>query len=195
MPDSRPQDQQRIVEKLKDVGGPSLLVAGLMSSKKRGRYQLRMLFIDGWDAARKEVISPKDSIPDKPWLAVTWVDLISRGRFRYDQNGGIEILVTHHALSRLAQRCNDARKPIDLISAVTNIWAKYAEQSVKHDGERWVTDGYRLTFPLNKTENAVAVLNNYNDGKGGIVFATIIDERSSIPTSPPCNSETPSGQR
>src|ERR1700746_2484947 len=43
---------------------------------------------------------------------------------------GLPLLITHHALSRLAQRCN-AREASDLVLAVNAIWYAFVEADLK----------------------------------------------------------------
>jgi hypothetical protein len=174
-PDGHPKAQQKLVGKLKEAGGMFMPFAVLLETGKRGRYKLRAFWVDGWDASRREVIFPKDTIPGRPWLAGTIVDITSKGNFTYEEDASISMVFTHHALSRLAQRCG-ARGPIDLMIAVRNIWLAYLKESAERNNDFWTVDGFRLKFALTESTNAFAVLNNYDDGKGGIVVATIIGE-------------------
>jgi hypothetical protein len=142
---------------------------------------LGILCIDGWDAGHKRVIYVDDRIPEKPWLACSNVKLTSKGRGIYEEASRVSLLVTHHALSRLVQRCG-ATHPGDLIIAVNNIWSAYLEE--KHGklsgGTRARSsldrNGSRLRFRLSETLCAYAALERYHDdAEGSLVVATIMD--------------------
>jgi hypothetical protein len=95
---------------------------------KRGRYELTFNSISGWDPSRDDPIQSaiqSDEVPEKPWIAVFISSLSSPGRKR----GGEKLeymsvpllLITHHALSRTAQRFG-LRTDVDLIVAALMIW-------------------------------------------------------------------------
>jgi hypothetical protein len=157
------------------LGKPFTLTVKLLSSGKRGRYVLGAYFIEGWDAGRKKIIASSDPIPDKPWLACTHTKITSRGRGLYDEKRSISLVVTHHALSRLAQRCG-AQSTGDLLVAVHNIWWAHIKECCdrKDSGHRIKADR-RLKFKLTESLSAFAVLKPYDDGRGGIIVATILD--------------------
>lgn len=168
MPDGNPKAQQKIVRKLEQLGGPFLLSASLLSSGKRGRYKIGAVFIDGWDATHEQIVHIDDAMPTKPWLACTHVVLTSKGRHDYENKAAVPLMVSHHAMSRLAQRCG-AETPIDLLIAVNNIWCAFIDQI----HVTWPRDGAHLKFRLTRTLSAFAVLRQGD--KGEIVVTTILD--------------------
>jgi hypothetical protein len=135
--DGNPRAQAKLAEKLEAVGQPFILQVHV-NPGKRGRYDLHILCIDGWHEGRRELISEDDKIiPEKPWLACTIIKLTSRERGLYDEEAIPFIFITHHALSRLAQRCG-ARTPQDLLAAACNICFGYLKGCVERKGSRWV---------------------------------------------------------
>jgi hypothetical protein len=171
-PDGNPEAQNKMMRKAKEACGPFLL-AGLLKPGKRGRYQAKLITVQGWDAKLKDPILKEDAIPDKPWLVCTDITLTSKGRHAYEQRNSFSLFVTHHALSRLAQRCG-AITAGDLLIAVHNMWMAFVQEGAKFGHPRWVNDGHRLKFQLEAQTYGVAVLNNYNDNDGGVVVATIV---------------------
>ncbi len=162
MPDGNPRAQEKLRRKLKEVGG--LLIPDVyLTPGKRGRYKLHIVSIDSWDAERKDFIQDEnDAIPDKPWLACSIAKMESSGNYSYSQSRALVLLVTHHALSRLAQRYR-ATTARDLLIAVDNILYAFMDQHHKNKNVDWIRDGMRMQFPLTDTENAAAVINRYDE--------------------------------
>jgi hypothetical protein len=171
-PDGNPRAQAKLVQKLEAAGHPFVLGVHIQPGK-RGRYNLFFALIEGWDADRKDLILPKDDIPEKPWLACSHVKITSKGRSVYECDIQLSLFITHHALSRLAQRfC--VKHPRDFIACVSNAWTAYQTENVAREGHFLVRDGQRLRFHPREGLSACAVLNKYNDGEGGAVVATIV---------------------
>jgi hypothetical protein len=82
--DGNPKAQARLAKKIIDAGGLFVVTAWLSEVRKRGRYVLHVVCVNGWDAARKVTIFKNDPIPATPWLACTHVEMISKGRRVYD---------------------------------------------------------------------------------------------------------------
>jgi hypothetical protein len=159
-PDGNPRAQGKILARIKQIVGPFIISARLTPGK-RGRYEIRLVTIDAWDPARCNVIlSDKAEIPRLPWLAccVVWIE--GKGRYRCEETFA-HPFVTHHALSRLAQRCG-ARSAGDLIIAVRNIWAAYRQEH----RTRGDVSG-QLRFRLQPDEYALATLSTYRDYAAG----------------------------
>ena len=73
----------------------------------------------GFDPERNLTIRASDVPPLKPWLAC-WSTLFSALDGKRRSARGAFLLVTHHALSRLAQRLG-AREPDDLLAAMQTL--------------------------------------------------------------------------
>jgi hypothetical protein len=175
LPDGNPTAQAKIARKLEESCWPFVLDVRLKRVGKRGRYELCLATLDGWSAALRRVIMNEGEVPAKPWLALGlhWIE--SRGNHRYDESHVTMMMITHHALSRLAQR-SGVRTVRDLVEAVDAIWVAYANRVHAHRGLKF-PDGHRLQFQLADGGNALAVLNhdrNEPDNQNRVVVATII---------------------
>jgi hypothetical protein len=113
--DGNPKAQEKFVERVRSAGGKTLLSV-LLCPGKRGRYSMVIYDWVGFDPERNLTIQESDVPPPKPWLAC-WTTLFSALDGKRDSATGAFLLVTHHALSRLAQRLG-AREPDDLLAAV-----------------------------------------------------------------------------
>lgn len=169
--DGGPRAQGKMLKALEQQHRPFVL-STLLEPGKRGRYKIHAVFIEGWDADKKQIIVNDYDIPDKPWLACHRFKFTSKGRGEYDQDLGVMMMITHHALSRLVQRCG-AKSAGDLIAAVGNIFWAYVERITKDS--KPIGNDERLRFKTTETLSAYAVLQHYADGQGGIVVATILD--------------------
>ena len=142
--DGNPRGQAKMVKRLELAGG-AFFYDVLLEPGKRGKYTVHVLDVAGWDPAKEEVITEVDAIPSKPWLACMVTKIESKGRHRYDDKSAVALLVTHHAMSRLAQRCG-AKEPKDLIWAVHAIWSRYFE--VRKNPSISLPDGHRMRVRL-----------------------------------------------
>jgi hypothetical protein len=100
--DGSPSAQRKMAMRVRKAGAlDTHLVPG-----KRGRYQLHFFTWGGWNPDTNIIILPGDIPPAKPWLAVHMHRLQSDGRGRDAVQWKLKpvVLITHHALSRLAQR-------------------------------------------------------------------------------------------
>jgi hypothetical protein len=170
-PDGNPRAQAKMAEQLWAAGGELLCYVSL-DPGKRGRYELFVVVVEGWDLGRRSIIASGDVIPERPWLAGTLIEIVGRGRGRYDQTSKVAFFITHHALSRLVQ-CSGVRTSSQLLSATRSMFAACFFELSEH---RWsFPDGKRVTFDLCDGGNAIAVLNNNVDGKhGGVMVVTVL---------------------
>jgi hypothetical protein len=79
----------------------------------------RLIEITGWDGNAHRRIDAFDDIAELPsrlWLYVEHIRIVGRPNAEPEGSGGGIVWLSHHALSRLCQRCN-ARRPRDLIVA------------------------------------------------------------------------------
>ena len=110
--DGNPKAQAKMVDKLVAAAGPVLFDAVLEPGKRR-RYQLFLHGWRGWNRGRP--ILAGEPIPERPWLAVFLQRVISR-HARVDSDEIVTLLICHHAIARLAERC-EARDPFDVLDA------------------------------------------------------------------------------
>jgi hypothetical protein len=138
--DGNPKAQARMLEKLKTAAGPFIFGTQLKPGK-RGRYKLYFLDTQVWNPETGDVVHPEDmTIPEMPWLAFMIVELTSKGDHRYHADSSVALLMTHHALSRLTQRCG-ARTMQDIWNAACEIAAAYFKtgpgaRDTRRDGHR-----------------------------------------------------------
>ena len=171
-----PKAQERLVERLRASGGIAAIDMKLTPGK-RGRYMIEIHDWTVWDEARGVEMASGTAIPEKPWLlcCVTGVRGLGDGHTKVDSCYVLHL--THHCLSRLAQRCG-ARTVDDLIAATKALWGSYrAYRAVKPGTD--TPDGTRLTVDLpNRMGKAVAVLRRHEDG--GLIVATILDRANGV---------------
>jgi hypothetical protein len=115
--DGNPRAQAKLEAKIKNLGALQTdLIPG-----KRGRYELRVHSFAGWDPQRNAVIEPGDPIPEKPWICTMLYIVRGEGQRRIGHGSSSPVLfVTHHCLSRSAQRWG-VRTVSDLSAAIEEI--------------------------------------------------------------------------
>jgi hypothetical protein len=170
--DANPQDQQELVRLLQRLGGPFFSLVTLTESRKRGRYEINIVAIDGWNRDTQKLISGSDEIPERPQLAASVLVVKGLGHHRHDVKMSIELIVSHHALSRLVQRSAN-RTPDDLLSAVTSMFVAYVLSGFKiGDGENG--ENSRLQFRTNGGD-VIAQLEPHRDGSHRVIAKTILE--------------------
>src|SRR6516162_7907985 len=139
--DGNPIGQKRMLRRIREGGG-SLLFDVFIETGKRGRYELIVTELVGWDAAAGAPVRGGWNIvkgrtdnedhpaPTKPWIGCAITQIKSKGRGHYEMLRKTPLLITHHALSRLAQRGN-VREAADLVAAVHAIWFTYLRADVE----------------------------------------------------------------
>jgi hypothetical protein len=168
LPDGNPAAQSRLFKKI-TAAIDSFLLGSHLEPGKRGRYRIRLLVLDGWDAERSDIIHADDLIPEKPWIAVSSVVIESKGSYRYDEACSVTLFITHHALSRLTQRCG-ARTLKELYCAVRRIAIVYLTKMA----DKAVSGPERISIELPfNLGSAICVLEPHEDGEGGMVLATL----------------------
>jgi hypothetical protein len=169
--DGNPAAQERMHRKLKAAVGGFMLGSMLMPGK-RGRYCLSFVCLAGWNAEQKTLIDADDPIPEKPWIVLSVIGIESKGGFRYVEKIRNSLFITHHALSRLAQRCG-VRTISEVYDAVIRIADRYVAWCVAND-YRPPRDGDRLKVELpNGMGNAICALCNHADNETGAVVVTL----------------------
>lgn len=167
--DGNPGAQARLLKRI-EKAMRGFVLGSALESGKRGRYKIHLLVLDGWDAEKSIIIGPDDRIPAKPWIAISQVIVTSKGDHRYDETTEVPLLITHHALSRLAQRCG-ARDLRQVYYAVRAIGAAY----IKQMKGRFVCHNERMRVETDLGP-VICVLSHHADGNGGIVLTTLWNE-------------------
>jgi hypothetical protein len=134
--DGNPKAQRRMVERLKKAGAGHIK----LEPGKRGQYKLYIYEQAGWDPTRDAEIGPEDPIPEKPWVACYITHIHSRGRGRTrdeDVQSAPALFITHHVLSRAAQR-SGLRTIEHLMDTVRVIWNAAADFMNEKGWETWM---------------------------------------------------------
>jgi hypothetical protein len=170
-----PLGQSRMVERMRKAGGKLLLLLHL-DPGKRARFELTVSEIAGYDPEINTIIHDKGPpAPAKPWLAVVCSHVKWHGRGRPSEiKGGAVLLLTHHALSRLAQRAA-ARTPADLIMAARVLFDVILHAGIEPD--ELPPAGRRLTISLpGHMGEATAVVARHDDPEVcALVVTTILE--------------------
>jgi hypothetical protein len=149
--DGNPRAQARLEAKVKRLGALKIN----LTPGKRGRYKLKIYSFAGWDPQRDAGIRLGDPIPEKPWMGVILYVVRGKGQGRviYNSFPPILLFLTHHCLSRSAQRWG-VRTVADLSAAISSITAVALEYLIKRSRaeERgtWFDtppEGVRLPMP------------------------------------------------
>jgi hypothetical protein len=100
--DGNPKAQAKMAERMRRAGAEHVT----LTPGKRGRYEITIYHWTGWDPIGDQEIRDDSTMPQKPWIACqfTYIETKGRGRGLAEYTGGPLLLVTHHALSRAAQR-------------------------------------------------------------------------------------------
>jgi len=155
--DGNPRAQARMAARIRRAG--AALVD--LSPGRRGRYTLAIHELVGWNPNTGKEIGVDDVILDLPWAAIYLTVIVGRARVVKSK---LMMLMTHHALSRCAQRFK-LRTPEHVFNATCNVWVALvaAFGIIK---ERW----YDEFFPTPMTARHVrindavtAVVQRYHD--------------------------------
>jgi hypothetical protein len=168
-----PVGQARIVKRLSKAGGLLLTSIGLKPGK-RARFELHVGGVVGYDPDRDELITEDSpSRPFKPWLAVTITTTRGLGPQRAPEiDASILTLVSHHALSRIAQRCG-ARDPRDLLLGVRALFAALTEAEIVF-ADDIPPGGHLLVKFANGIETIAALERHRNPAIDAVVVPTIL---------------------
>ena len=167
-----PKAQARMVKRIRRVAGANLIDISLTPGK-RGHYRIALYDWVAWDNDRGDEIKPGDQIPAKPWLICAVTGIQGGGSGARQADSCFVLHITHHALSRLAQRCG-ARTIEDVITAAKALWRSYYAYRMTMPLGVPTPDGFRLMveFP-GHMGNAIAVTRPHE--KGGLLIVTIIE--------------------
>lgn len=165
-----PVGQQRAVARLKRALGDMALEVGLVTGK-RGKYYLTLSQWMVWDSGRNTLAEPNREPPTSPWIAIAisfqGVDT------KHEWRNSIPMLVTRHAMVRLAQRAG-VRTVADLILAMRDLWGVLYDLVMATDTEEWLTPppaGWRLRME----GGAIAVIGRQDEKPRRLIVKTILD--------------------
>lgn len=171
--DGTPQAQRKLERRIKEAGALSTL----LTPGKRGRYTLHFCDCTGWDPARNVEITlaDLDTLPPQSWLAyrANRIKSAAGGRQEFTLTGEPFLFVTHHCLSRAAQRA-DARTVEHLLIAAECIMKTVMTFSNKTGWPTALTaprEGWRV--PLADNPDFAVVLRRHERRKA-LVAATLL---------------------
>jgi hypothetical protein len=124
----------------------------------RGRYHLIIRDLIGWNPITDCQIEIGDELPNKPWLAVWYHEVIGLGHCRVEHKSSILSLQTHHALSRAVRTVPQLVGVARTIEAAVGRYA--VEAGAKGSKDAWLDippQGVR--YPVNGA--AVMVLQKH----------------------------------
>jgi hypothetical protein len=168
--DGNPVAQRKLEARLKRVGAHGTI----LKPGKRGKYRIGFFTWSGWDPATDTIIQLGDALPLKPWLANCLHQIRSEGRSR----GRVELevvptlLISHHSLSRLAQR-RGARTWQDLLNASMGIWVamiRHADEIGMKKCLNPPSAGWRISF---NDDGGIVVLRRHEKFEA-LIAATIL---------------------
>jgi hypothetical protein len=114
--DGNPRAQAKLAARIRSLGA----LETSLTPGKRGRYDLYVYSLAGWDPRRDALIEPGDPIPQKPWICTLFQAIHGVGKCRGNCTGFTWLYLTHHCLSRSAQR-RGVRTAADLSATITSI--------------------------------------------------------------------------
>ena len=174
--DGNPAAQRKMLERIKEAAQAFYLGAHIKTGK-RGRYVLTIATMNAWNAETKAIVFPDDPMPETPWLAFSTTTITSKGKHRYDDEVcELYLFVTHHALSRLAQRCG-ARTIDDVAQAARRIGVTFLKTG-RQTIDKILRDDGRMKVELpREMGTAVCPLKKYDDEyDGSLVITTLWKE-------------------
>jgi hypothetical protein len=168
-----PIGQRRAVDRMRKAAGRFPLQCHLEPAK-RCRFQITLVEIVLCDPATCDAIDEAPAVvPAKPWLSIVATSVTGQGPHRPPEvKHGVLLLISHHALSGLTQRCG-ARDAADLVLAAEGLFDAFL--TVENFDPTTIPDGYRLPFVLAHRETAgIAVLSPYERHRGYTALVTTI---------------------
>ena len=167
--DGTPRAQRKLEERVKRAGA---LTTQLWPGK-RGCYTLVAYNLTGFDQRRDAPIRLDDPVPERPWIScnVTAIESKGRGRNEVELSSRPILFITHHAMSRAAQRL-DMRTSDHLLDAARAIWTAAEDLLIEKGGvDAWLDappQGWRV--PL--SGSATVVLRRH-EKRRALVAATV----------------------
>jgi hypothetical protein len=174
--DGTPKSQRKMADRIKRAGAFHVI----LETGKRGKYSLAIIELVGWDPARDSEIMLCDPIPEKPWIAWLCTFLKSKGNWSNDEKIVPLLFVTHHAMSRTAQRLHMRDETqLEMVSSIIwNAAASFIGDNLKSDMKEWVASlpskGVRV--PLANGSNIFVVLKKHEKWDSLIATTVITKE-------------------
>jgi hypothetical protein len=172
--DGQPRAQQRMVERIRKAGAVDVT----LKPGTRGRYELTIYELVGWDPIRDAEIRVNDPLPAKPWVAAFITRIANRGR---DVKSAPMLFISCHCLSRCAQRFG-LRVADEIITTSLAIWGATLDMGTSEDmtpqqlfnpppqGHRAVVDG-------GEGKSGMVVVLRKHEQRNALVAATVLWER------------------
>jgi hypothetical protein len=170
--DGSPKAQRKMRDRMLKAGASRVF----LTPGKRGQYSLYFFDWTGWDQTRNEEIRLNDPIPSKPQI-VCWFNGIKsegRGRNKIDFKTNPFLFITHHALSRTAQRLG-ARTLDDLSTVITKLSdtaMNLLTEDRKFSDDKWWARVPPTGLRIPLTDSIFVVLKKHSDRKA-LLAATI----------------------
>jgi hypothetical protein len=167
--DGGPRAQNRMASRIRQAGAEHVI----LKAGKRGKYQLFIYTCSGWDARRDREIGVDNPIPRRPGIAyhLTAVNSLGRGRGAKCTSQPI-LVITHHALSRAAQRLG-LRTEQHLQAVASRIWHGVIDFLEKAPDERWFDPpphGYHAPFG----DDGIVILEKH-EKRRALVAVTVLN--------------------
>ena len=143
--------QARLVERVKKIG-EGVVRYVWTDFGKRGRYTLTLCHWIGWDPEIEDMIEIGSPMPKgRAWVALLQTELTGQGGHSRTERTAPNVFVTHHALSRLAQRLG-ARTPMHLLISCRSFLEWRVRASEEHGEDGWLklkppTTGWHVPIP------------------------------------------------
>jgi hypothetical protein len=157
--DGNPTAQWKLAHRLAAAAGPAVFDIAV-SPGKRGKYTMRFSCWTGW--VNGEPTVEGQILPERPWLGVGWMTVKNMGGYQAEFDDFIWLLINHHAMARLAERCG-ARSPIQLVQMLGVMSKAFLKYAVDHaePGEKAdiPPEGWRVPF-----KDGVAVIARDTEG-------------------------------
>jgi hypothetical protein len=173
--DGAPAGQRRLTARIKQIDG---VHHAILKPGKRGKYKIQIFDVSGWDSARDAMIGVGDVCPERPWLALWMTNIISsgngRGHIVFD--GYVMVFVTHHALSRAAQRFG-VRTVADMLGVVDAIHAATI-MLVSEKKSGWCStppEGWPI--PIGRPPNTAVVVVKSHETRQCLIATTVYYDR------------------
>jgi hypothetical protein len=168
--DGNPRAQAKMAERMRRAGAEHVT----LTPGKRGKYTIQIHHWVGWDASRDREIGIDSPIPEKPWLGLRILHIETKGRGRgfADAAEGVLLTISHHCLSRTAQRFG-MRTNEHMLSAARWIWKATADLILKNARDWTSPPPQGLRVPLDTADNAVVVLKQHERRERTLVAATV----------------------
>jgi hypothetical protein len=161
--DGNPRAQRKLEQRLQAIGtacGRQIVQTSLRPGK-RGQYRLACFFWSGWDSNREREIVADAPMPPRPWLCWWYAKIESPGRgyqcIRWRRRP--LCFISHHILSRMAQRC-ELRTVDHMLDAIAEIALRF--MLLMNEKEDWLEPppaGWRVELD----NGATMILQKYEE--------------------------------